>query len=294
MALTAGETLANTALGGAIGSSAAQVADSNSSWGGQSSSWNSGFSDSESWGDSAASQDAWSNAWSYNGSQSRAENWSKVYGSEATAKSIQLAAEQNKLQRSLWNEAADYNQKNAETQMAFQERMSNTAYQRAVADLLAAGLNPILAVGNMGASTPVGAMGSLSSANAYRGDVYADQESYGSSASNSYGRSESKSESHGWSESHSGSNSHSEQSGGSQSSEGGSSSSHSEPYYAKGIEAAAGIIGDGLNTAKDVAKDVVNSVTNPTKQQKQNASNWNNTHKEVTHRPVGSKKPYKS
>lgn len=60
--------------------------------------------------------------------------------------------------------AMNFNSTEAMKNREWQEHMSNTAYQRAVADMKEAGLNPILAFQNGGASTPGGSTATISGA----------------------------------------------------------------------------------------------------------------------------------
>lgn len=93
------------------------------------------------------------------------------YGTrEANQMNLALADKQMAFQRDSTERAMGFGAEQAQKQMDFQERMSNTAYQRTMADMEAAGINPMLAFSQGGASTPVGSSASGVSAQGSRAE----------------------------------------------------------------------------------------------------------------------------
>lgn len=110
-----------------------------------------------------------------------AANAQAIYNTAQAMKyNAEQAEKQMKYQTQSAKEAMDFNASEAEKNRQWQKMMSDTAYQRAIADMKKAGLNPILAYQQGGSTTPSGATasgyamsgasGQTSAAQTFKGD----------------------------------------------------------------------------------------------------------------------------
>lgn len=81
---------------------------------------------------------------------------------DQNAANAQQAAINRDWQSQAFAEQMAFNRQESAENRSFQERMSNTQYQRAVGDMQTAGLNPMLAYSQGGAGTPSGSTASVS------------------------------------------------------------------------------------------------------------------------------------
>lgn len=172
-ALNVAGNVANTI--GNFAGAAKNVAGAFGGWGETSNSQSSGGSTSQGGGHSESGSQSGTNvqqvdewlkqAYAYQGQESAMQ---AKYNSQSMLKQMGYNTLQSIMQ-GVYNHienstAMNYNSAEALANREWQEHMSSTAYQRAVEDMKKAGLNPILAFANGGASTPGGSAGTISGA----------------------------------------------------------------------------------------------------------------------------------
>lgn len=155
---------------GSIVSSGAQLMNAFKGVSGSGSSWqqsaNQSSGESQSVGASgvdynqaeAMNQKLWSQAMAGQSAQAQQNNKNLLMSLGANTFGSIMQGVYNQISQ---NAAMNYNSAEAEKARAWSERMSNTSYQRARADMEKAGLNPILAYTQGGASTPNSAQGTI-------------------------------------------------------------------------------------------------------------------------------------
>lgn len=172
-ALNVAGNIANTV--GTMANAGKQIAGAFGGWGQTGNSQSQGGSTSQSGGHSESGSQAGTNiqqvndwlkqAYAYQGQEAAMQG---KYNSQSMLKQMgynTLQAIMQGVYNHIENSVAmNYNSTEALANREWQEHMSNTAYQRAVEDMKKAGLNPILAFANGGASTPGGSAGTISGA----------------------------------------------------------------------------------------------------------------------------------